>query len=59
MSLTHQLAVKGLRQQGFTVTEELFSATRMANGADVRIVMSDGTIKRGQHKGRTHKGGKR
>lgn len=56
MSQSRQFAVDSLISQGFVVTEKLASATRMARGADMRIVMCDGTVKRAQHQGRGYQG---
>lgn len=47
-----------LLSQGFKITEELATATRLAKGADLRIVMCDGIQKRCQHMGRSYKGDK-
>ena len=58
MTRPQQHTVDMLLSQGFTVTETLASATRMARGADLRIVMCDGTQKRSQHPGRTYQGKK-
>jgi hypothetical protein len=49
------MQVARLQSQGFALTQELKDAVRMARGADIRIVMSDGTTKRGHHESRPHK----
>lgn len=58
MTKPQQHTVDMLLSQGFTVTETLASAVRMARGADLRIVMCCGTQKRCQHPGRTYQGKK-
>lgn len=58
MTKPQQFTVASLQSQGFKITEELATATRLARGADLRIVMCDGTQKRSQHQGRTYKGDK-
>jgi hypothetical protein len=42
-------AVNGLKAQGFTVVETSAGAVRLTKGADARVVLPDGTQKRGQH----------
>lgn len=58
MTKPQQFTVASLQSQGFKITEELATAVRMARGADLRIVMCDGTQKRSQHQGRTYQGKK-
>lgn len=58
MTKPQQHTIDMLLSQGFTVTETLASAVRMARGADLRIVMCCGTQKRCQHQGRTYQGKK-
>lgn len=45
--------VNELKQQGFKVAQKRKDCTYMAIGADHRVVMLDGTVKRGQpeHRG--------
>lgn len=45
--------VNDLKQQGFRVVQKRKDCTYMALGADHRVVMIDGTVKRGQpeHRG--------
>lgn len=56
MTKPQAFTVSSLESQGFVITEKLASAVRLARGADLRIVMCDGTQKRCQHKGRTYRG---
>lgn len=58
MTKPQQFTVASLQSQGSKITEELATATRLARGADLRIVMCDGTQKRSQNQGRTYKGNK-
>lgn len=58
MTKPQQFTVASLQSQGFKITEELATATRLARGADLRIVMCCGTQKRSQHPGRTYQGKK-
>lgn len=47
------IKVNELMRQGFKITEKRRDCTYMALNADHRIVMADGTVKRGQpeHRG--------
>lgn len=47
------IVVKQLCKDGFLVTDKRRDCTYMARGADNRVVMIDGTVKRGQphHRG--------
>lgn len=56
MTKPQRYTVDLLLSQGFKITEELATATRLARGADLRIVMCCGTQKRCQHPGRSYKG---
>lgn len=58
MTKPQQFTVASLQSQGFKITETLATAVRLERGADLRIVMCDGTQKRSQHQGRTYKGNK-
>ena len=58
MTKPQRYTVDLLLSQGFKITEELATATRLARGADLRIVMCCGTQKRCQHPGRTYQGDK-
>ena len=58
MTKPQQFTVASLLSQGFKITEELATATRLARGADLRIVMCCGTQKRCQHPGRSYQGKK-
>jgi endonuclease V-like protein UPF0215 family len=56
MTPIQAMAVERLKNQGFTLTQELKDAVRMVRGADIRIVMQDGMTKRGHHASRPYKG---
>lgn len=51
-----KMTVRGLKKEGFVVIEKRKDCTYMALNADHRIVMIDGTVKRGQPK---HRGSRR
>lgn len=40
--------VKGLKKEGFAVTGTTQDATYMSRGADHRVVLQDGSVRRGQ-----------
>lgn len=50
------IRVRELKRQGFTVVEKRKDCTYMTLNADHRIVMLDGSVKRGQPK---HRGSRR
>ena len=56
MSPAQQAVVVQLRADGFTLTLEAREIVRLTRGADRRVVLQDGTTKRGHHESKNLKG---
>lgn len=51
MTPAQQITVQQLQREGFTVVEENREVVRMTRNGDNRVIMRDGSQKRGQHVG--------
>lgn len=56
MTREQRTTVDLLLSQGFKITEDIERGTRMSRGSDLRVVKTDGSQRRAQHKGREYEG---